>query len=97
MHNIKLRFPRLGWTEVDALGDQLLRLADGEAGRGLFLDLADVEFLTAALLGKLVTLHLKVRQRGGKLTLLNVNPFVYEIFAVTQLIHIINIRPRLVA
>jgi anti-sigma B factor antagonist len=67
-----------------------------EAGHSVQLrfDLTDVRFATAGGLGKLVRLHRTLRARGGKLTLRNVEEKVYEVFRVTGLTDVLDVRPK---
>jgi anti-anti-sigma factor len=67
-----------------------------DAGRSvrLRLDLADVRVATAGGLGQLVRLHKALRARGGKLTLRNVEEPVYEVFRVTRLTEVLDVRPK---
>ena len=51
------------------------------------------EFLTSVVLAKLIGVNGRFRTAGGKLTLLNVNPDVREVFAVTKLDHIFHVVP----
>jgi anti-anti-sigma factor len=71
---------------------QLWRLVD-EFGHGkLHLDFSDIQALTSTGLGKLVSLDKKVRNKGGSLSLHNVNPLVYELFEITRLNTLLDIR-----
>jgi CheY-like chemotaxis protein len=54
--------------------------------------LSELEFITAAFLGKLVTLHKKVRTLGGQLAITNVPPFIYELFEITRLTRVLDVR-----
>lgn len=60
----------------------------------LILDLGNVDYLTAELLGLFVTLHRQVTERGDHLLLYNVCDPVYEILALTHISRIINIHRR---
>ena len=65
----------------------------GEPGRQrLHLDLGGVRIPTASGLGALVALHQELRLRGGHLALLNVRPCAYEVFAVTRLTELLDVR-----
>jgi anti-sigma B factor antagonist len=44
-----------------------------------------VDFLSSLGLTALLTAHKHLRARGGRLTVMNVRPHVYEVFAVTRL------------
>ena len=48
---------------------------------------------TWAALGKFVALHKRVRAGGGRLALVNVVDTVYEVFAVTRLNQVLDVRP----
>ena len=74
------------------LGHELFRLVEGVARPRLRLDLGQVTFLTSTVLGKLVGLHKRVRAAGGELVLLNVAGGVYEVFAVTRLDQVLDVR-----
>jgi anti-anti-sigma factor len=87
----RLRDRSLFGPTAEIVGEELLRLADRPRLR---LDFAQVEELSGAMLGKLVGLHLKVRAAGGKLTLENLTPFVYELFEITRLTGVLHVRPR---
>jgi anti-anti-sigma factor len=79
-------------TTIHTIESQLCTLVD-EFGHGkLHFDFSDIHALTSTGLGKLVTLHKKVRNKGGSLSLHNVNPLVYELFEVTRLNTLLDIR-----
>jgi anti-sigma B factor antagonist len=78
---------------VAAFGRLLNGAAEGCTGKHLRLDLAAIEFLTSVVLAKLIGVNGRFRTAGGKLTLLNVNPDVREVFAVTKLDHIFHVVP----
>jgi anti-anti-sigma factor len=62
----------------------------------LYLDLGNVCVATAEGLGALVRLNCDVRARGGKTVLLNVTTDVYEVFEVTRLVTVLDVRPLIV-
>ena len=57
----------------------------------ILLDFVNVEFMTSAMLGLLVRLNKKVRERGGGLGLCNVAPSIRKVFEITQLTQIFDI------
>jgi anti-sigma B factor antagonist len=69
-------------TNAGALQEELDRLADRPRLR---LDLFFVESVSSLALAKLVALHRRASDAGGELALVNVQPFVGEVFAVTGL------------
>jgi anti-anti-sigma factor len=84
--------PDLSEVNAEDLGKELFRLVEGVARPRLRLDLARVRFLTSTVLGKLVALHKRVRAAGGELVLLNAAGGVYEVFEVTRLHQVLDVR-----
>jgi anti-sigma B factor antagonist len=56
------------------------------------LDLEGVHMLSSTGLGMLVCLHKQLRAAGGRLTLRGMNDAVYELFKVTLLTRVLDIR-----
>jgi anti-sigma B factor antagonist len=77
---------------LDCIHDQLLALADEPNESDLLLDFGNVEYLTSTALGTLVSLHKKLRARGRHMTVGNLSPQVYEVFAVTSLNRYLDLR-----
>jgi anti-anti-sigma factor len=86
--------PSLDAPAVEALREQLLGLADAYLRAGLECDLSRVGFLDASALSLFVALDKKLRARGGRLTIRGVHPWLMELFAVTHLDKVLDIRPR---
>jgi anti-anti-sigma factor len=63
----------------------LLRLLRDLGPSQLTLDFGAVDFLGSLGLAALLTAHKQLRARGGRLTVMNVRPHVYEVFTVTRL------------
>jgi len=57
----------------------------------MLLDFVNVEFMTSAMLGLLVRLNKKVRERSGKLGFCNVDPGIRKVFEITQLTKVFDI------
>jgi anti-anti-sigma factor len=57
----------------------------GTAGRHLLLDFANVRYLNSIELGTLVTLHTRIRDAGGQLTLFNLDAQLHRLFSLTRL------------
>ena len=68
-----------------AVGAELFELTDKMARRKLVLNFIDVEYLSSGALGVLITLHKKLRDVGGKLVLMNIDPKLHEVFEITKL------------
>lgn len=70
---------------IQMIGDDLFRLVDELGRRKLLLNFANVEFMSSAALGKLIRLHQRLTQVGGKLVLCNISKNILEIFEITKL------------
>jgi len=77
---------------IQLIGEQLFRLVDDLGRSKLLLNFSNVEYLSSAALGKLITLNKKVNSSGGKLILCNIAPNIYEVFEITRLNKILNIQ-----
>jgi anti-sigma B factor antagonist len=70
---------------IQVIGEQLFSLVDEEGYRKILLNFGNVEYLSSAALGKLITLNKKLQQAGGRLVLCNIDPQIYEVFEITKL------------
>jgi anti-sigma B factor antagonist len=77
---------------IQELGQQLFRLVEVENRVKLLLSFVAVEFLSSAALGKLITLDKKMKAHGGVLKLSNIRKEIYEVFAITKLNRLFDIR-----
>ena len=77
---------------IQELGRELSRLVEVETRGRLLLNFSAVEFLSSAALGKLITLDKKVKAVDGKLKLCHIQPEIYEVFAITKLNRLFDIR-----
>jgi anti-anti-sigma factor len=75
-----------------AFGELLHGAAEQAVGRQLVLDFSNVVFVSAAGLGALVRLHRKLRATGGSLALCDLDDLVYEVFEVTALTTLFEVR-----
>lgn len=77
---------------IQEWGQELFHLVDAENRQKILLNFAGVDFLSSAALGKLITLDKKVKARSGALKLCNIRPEIYEVFAITKLNRLFDIR-----
>lgn len=78
--------------KIDELGRELFKLVEEAGRKTLLLNFSHVEFLSSAALGKLITLDKKVKNHQGRLKLSNIRPEIYEVFAITKLNKLFDIR-----
>lgn len=79
-------------ANIQELGKELFALVEEDNRKSLLLNFANVEFLSSAALGKLITLDKKVKVHGGRLKLCNIRPEIYEVFAITKLNKLFDIK-----
>jgi anti-sigma B factor antagonist len=77
---------------IQELGQELFQLVEEDNKTRLLLNFQHVEFLSSAALGKLITLDKKVKAHGGKMKLSNIRPEIYEVFAITKLNKLFDIK-----
>ncbi|HEY2826035.1 MAG TPA: STAS domain-containing protein [Pirellulales bacterium] len=79
-------------ANIQELGVEMFKLVEQEKRKNLLLNFFNVEFLSSAALGKLITLDKKVKANGGRLKLSNIRPEIYEVFAITKLNKLFDIK-----
>tara|TARA_B100000029_G_scaffold416935_1_gene421388 strand:+ start:53 stop:406 length:354 start_codon:yes stop_codon:yes gene_type:complete len=79
-------------SNIQALGLELFALVEKENRKKILLNFSTVEFLSSAALGKLINLDKKVKVNSGILKLSNIRPEIYEVFAITKLNRIFDIK-----
>ncbi len=73
--------------------EELTKLVDSQTSGHLLLSFKNVEHLSSAALGMLITLKKKVEGSKGKLKLSDINPQIYEVFKITRLNKVFDIHP----
>jgi anti-anti-sigma factor len=76
----------------NTLASELEGRTDSLGESHLLLDFINVEFITGVELGTLVALHMKSKASGKLLTLFNLNAHVYEVFTITKLHTLLEVR-----
>jgi len=77
---------------IQELGAELFSLIERDNRRSIVLNFDNVDFLSSAALGKLITLDRKVKAHQGRLKLSNIRPEILEVFQITKLHKIFDIR-----
>jgi len=83
----------LNEDQVQAFGQALLALAD-IPGRRVILNFLGVHHLSSLALGELIRLHKRLAESGGELCLADIDPRIWEIFAITRLDRLFRIFDR---
>jgi len=70
---------------IQVIGEQLFSLVDELGRRKILLNFSNVEFLSSAALGKLITLNRKLQAVRGRLILCGIAKEIQEVFEITKL------------
>ncbi len=72
-------------ASIQQIGDEIGALIDNATNPKLLISFENVEHLSSAALGTLITINNKIRQKGGQLRLANIDKQIYEVFVITKL------------
>lgn len=72
-------------ANIQLIGDEISSLIDQDTSPRLLISFANVDHLSSAALGTLITINNKIRSKGGQLRLANIDPQIYEVFVITRL------------
>ena len=78
-------------SNIQEMGRELFELVEQDR-RKILLNFMNVEFLSSAALGKLITLDKKIKTAKSQLKLSNIRPEIYEVFAITRLNKLFDIH-----
>lgn len=72
-------------ANIQQIGDEITRLIEEQTNPKLLINFANVEHLSSAALGTLITINNKIRSKDGQLRLARIDPQIYEVFVITKL------------
>jgi anti-sigma B factor antagonist len=79
-------------SSIEQLGEELNALVTVEKRNTILLNFEGVEFLSSAALNKLISLNSKVKAAGGRLKLCSLRAEIKEVFTITRLDRVFDIR-----
>jgi anti-sigma B factor antagonist len=77
---------------IQDIGQELFDLVEKEGRKKVLINFCTVDFLSSAALGKLITLEKKAKVAGATLKLSNIRPEIYEVFLLTHLYKLFDIK-----
>ena len=77
---------------IQEIGEELDKLVETEPGIQLLLNFSNVDHLSSAALGMLITLNKRVKEQAGQLKLSDINRQIYEVFKITRLNRVFEIH-----
>ena len=78
-------------TSVKKLGDELETLIKGRDKITLVIDFSNIEFVSSAVLGRLVKVRKIIKSKDGKLALCSMKKDLKQVFKVTKLDRVLKI------
>jgi anti-sigma B factor antagonist len=80
-------------VSINEIGEQLASMVARTASPKFVLDFSGVAHMSSSALGMLITLHKRIREKGGELRLCGIQPAIMEVFVITRLNEIFSICP----
>lgn len=77
---------------IEEMGEEMFSLVEKDKMKHVLLNFDGVEFLSSAALNKLILMDKKVKQVGGVLRLCNLRAEIMEVFTITRLNRVFDIR-----
>jgi anti-sigma B factor antagonist len=82
----------LDQINIQEIGEEMYSVVESTPNVKLVVDFRGVEYLSSTALGKLITLKKKVEAVKGKLRLASIKPEIMEVFKITRLDTIFDIK-----
>ncbi len=79
-------------ANIQRIGEEIGEIIDSDAEPKLLISFSNVDHLSSAALGTLITIHNRLKQKGGQLRLANIDPQIYEVFMITKLNKLFDIH-----
>jgi anti-sigma B factor antagonist len=72
-------------ANIQQIGDEITQIIDAQPQPKILISFNNVDHLSSAALGTLITLNNKIRAKDGQLRLANIDQQIYEVFVITKL------------
>ena len=72
-------------ANIQQIGEEIATIIESHPKPKLLISFANVDHLSSAALGTLITINNKVKNKDGQLRLANIDPQIYEVFRITKL------------
>ncbi len=79
-------------ANIQHIGEEISELIEAEAQPRILISFANVDHLSSAALGTLITINTKTRNREGELRLAEIDPQIREVFSITKLVNLFSIH-----
>ncbi len=72
-------------ANIQQIGEEISQLVEMTLQPKVLISFDNVDHLSSAALGTLITINNKIRGKDGQLRLANIDPQIYEVFVITKL------------
>ncbi len=79
-------------ANIQQIGEEIKGLIDAEPKPRLLINFSDVDHLSSAALGTLITVNNRIKALNGQLRLCNIDPQIYQVFVITKLNRLFEIH-----
>ena len=80
-------------ANIQLIGEELGTLIESSPRPRLLISFSNVDHLSSAALGALITVRNKINAKSGQLRLSDIDPQIYGVFAITKLNKLFEIHP----
>lgn len=79
-------------ASIQRIGEEIGEIIDASNEPKLLISFSNVDHMSSAALGTLITIHHKIKNRSGQLRLADIDPQIQEVFSITKLDRIFTIH-----
>lgn len=72
-------------ANIQQIGEEIGAIVDASEQPQVLISFENVDHLSSAALGTLITINNKIRNKDGQLRLANIDSQIYEVFVITKL------------
>ena len=72
-------------ANIQQIGEEITKIVADQDQPKVLISFDNVDHLSSAALGTLITINNKIRSKDGQLRLANIDPQIYEVFVITKL------------
>ena len=72
-------------ANIQQIGEEISAIVDSQSSPKVLISFENVDHLSSAALGTMITINNKIRTKDGQLRLANIDPQIYEVFVITKL------------
>ncbi|MCL4196371.1 MAG: STAS domain-containing protein [Phycisphaerales bacterium] len=80
-------------ANIAQIGEEIGALVNDDPSPKLLISFANVDHLSSAALGALITINSRIKAKDGQLRLADINSQIIEVFRITRLDRLFQIHP----